>query len=32
MRKFVSVFIVLMGIVISGMAQKIEDRGYIVKV
>jgi len=32
MRKFVSVFIVLMGIVISGMAQKTEDRGYIVKV
>ena len=32
MRKLVSVFILLMGIVISGMAQEIKDRGYIVNV
>ena len=32
MRKLVSVFILLMGIVISGMAQEVKDRGYIVNV
>ncbi|MCZ4694147.1 TlpA family protein disulfide reductase [Ancylomarina euxinus] len=32
MRKLVSVFILLMGIVISGIAQEPEDRGYIVNV
>jgi len=32
MRKLVSVFILLMGIIISGMAQDVKDRGYIVNV
>ncbi|WP_372639534.1 TlpA family protein disulfide reductase [Ancylomarina sp.] len=32
MRKLVLVFILLMGIVISGMAQDVKDRGYIVNV
>ena len=32
MRKLVLVFILLMGIVISGMAQEVKDRGYIVNV
>ncbi len=32
MRKQISIFLLLMGIVISGMAQNADDRGYIVKV
>jgi len=32
MRKLVSIFVLLMGIVISGMAQEEKDRGYIVNV
>jgi len=32
MRKSVLVFIVLIGMVISGMAQEVKDRGYIVNV